>query len=43
MVEIWESKEALDRHMGSDHFGELIPGGEIYKAAPTEIRIFNRV
>jgi len=43
MIELWESKEALDRHMASAHFQRLVPGGDVYKTAPTEVRIYERV
>ena len=43
MVEIWASKEALDKHMQSEHFKNFIPGGEIYKDGPPDIQIFNRL
>lgn len=41
MIEAWESKEALDRHMGSEHFLKYVPGGDAYKDGPSEIRLFN--
>jgi len=42
MVEIWESKEALDRHMETEHFKKFVPGGAIYKEeGPPNIKIFN--
>ena len=40
MIEVWETKEALDRHMVSEHFLKYIPGGDVYKSAPSEIKIF---
>ena len=40
MIEVWETKEALDRHMNTEHFLKFIPGGDVYKSAPSEIRIF---
>ena len=43
MVEIWESKEKLDKHMETDHFKKFLPGGEIYKDAPGHIRIFSKL
>lgn len=41
MIEVWETKEALDRHMNSEHFLKYIPGGDVYKTAPSEIMIYN--
>ena len=43
LVEIWESKEALDNHLETDHFKELFPGGDVYKAEPPNVRIFGRL
>jgi quinol monooxygenase YgiN len=43
MIEMWETKEALDKHMASEHFRRLIPPGDAYKAAPTEIKIYQRL
>ena len=40
MIEVWETKEALERHMVSEHFLKYIPGGDVYKTAPSEIKIF---
>ena len=43
MIEMWESKEALDRHMESDHFKKFVPGGKAYTAGPPDIQIFSRL
>ncbi|MDR1727190.1 MAG: antibiotic biosynthesis monooxygenase [Acidobacteriota bacterium] len=43
MIELWESKEALEKHMTSEHFQRLVPGGDAFKEKPTEIRTFNRL
>ena len=43
MVEIWESKEALDAHMASEHFKKFVPGGDVYKEAPPDIKIYSRL
>ena len=43
MVEIWESKEALDKHMQTDHFKEFVPAGEQYKSKPSVLKIFSRL
>jgi len=44
MLEMWESQEALDKHMESDHFKKFVPGGGIYKEeGPPNIRVFNRL
>ena len=41
MIEAWESMEALDRHMASEHFQKFIPGGAGYKSGDPVIRVFN--
>ena len=41
MIESWESQEALDRHMASEHFLKFVPGGGVYKTEDSVIRVFN--
>ena len=41
MVELWESKEALDAHIQSDHFKELVPAAEVFQEEPPKIRVFS--
>ena len=43
MIEIWENKDALDKHMDSEHFKKYVPGAEIYLDGPSEIKILNRL
>ena len=43
MIELWESQEALDKHMDSEHFKKFVPAGDVYKNGPSNIRIFNRL
>ena len=43
MLEIWESKEALDKHMQTEHFKKFVPGGGVYKDGQPNIRILNRL
>ena len=43
LLELWESKEALEQHMLSDHFKKFVPGGEVYKSGPPSVRVFNRL
>ena len=43
MVEIWENKEALDNHMQTEHFQKMVPAGEIFKTAPSKVKIFGRL
>ena len=40
-VETWESKEALEAHMNSEHFTRIMPSLQEYKTAPPDIEIFN--
>lgn len=41
MIEVWETKEALDKHMASEHFLKFVPAGDVYKTEPSKIRIFD--
>ena len=41
LVEVWESQEALDAHMQTEHFLRLVPGTEAFLASPPNIKIFN--
>ena len=41
MVELWESQEALDDHMQTEHFKRLVPGSDVFKAAPTKVKIYS--
>lgn len=43
MVELWESQEKLDKHMASEHFGKFVPGGDVYKNGPSNIRVFKKL
>jgi len=43
MVELWESKEALDKHMQSEHFTRLVPAAAVYQEAPPNVRILSRL
>ena len=41
LVELWKNQEALDKHVQAEHFLRLVPGADVYKAAPSKVRIFN--
>jgi len=41
LVELWESQGALDKHIQTDHFISLVPGADVYKAKPSEVKVFN--
>ena len=43
MLEMWESKEALDKHMQTEHFKKFVPGGDIYKEGPPGIKVYSRL
>ena len=43
MIELWESQEALDRHMESEHFKKFVPASGVYQEGPPTIRVFNRL
>jgi len=41
MVELWESMDALNAHMQTDHFKELVPASEVFKEGPPKVRLFS--
>ncbi len=41
-VEEWESKEALDKHMKTEHFTRIVPIKNKLMAKLTEINIYNK-
>jgi quinol monooxygenase YgiN len=43
MIETWESREALDAHMKSEHFQRLIPQIGKYTAQPPRIEIYEEI
>jgi quinol monooxygenase YgiN len=43
MIEIWESKEALDAHMNSEHLKRLIPKVGEYIVEPSRIEVFREI
>jgi quinol monooxygenase YgiN len=43
MIEIWESKEALDTHMNSEHFKRLVPKVGAHLAEPSHIEVFKEI
>ena len=42
MLEEWESKEALDAHMKTEHFTRIIPQTGNFLAAPVEIDSYQK-
>ena len=42
MLEEWESKEALDAHMKTEHFTRIIPQTGKFLAAPVEIDSYQK-
>ena len=43
MIEVWETKEALDAHMKSEHFQRIIPQVGALMAEPSRIEIYTEV
>jgi quinol monooxygenase YgiN len=43
LVEVWQSEEALKKHMKSEHFQRLVPAADVYKEVPTDINIYNGI
>ena len=43
ILELWESQEALDNHMASEHFQRLIPSAVDFLSEPHGIRVFNKL
>lgn len=43
MIEEWESQEALDKHMKSDHFMRIVPEMNKYMTKEPDIDIYEKV
>jgi len=43
IIEEWESQEALDRHMASEHFKRLIPQMNELRERPSEVNICKKL
>ncbi len=43
MIEIWETKEALNKHMESEHFKKFIPGGRAFLDADSDIKVYKKL
>ena len=43
MIEEWESKEALDEHMKSGHFKEIVPKLGGFCESPTDITLYKKL
>ena len=43
MLEEWESKEAIDAHMKSEHFMRIIPQTGEFLAEPATIEIYTQI
>ena len=41
MLEIWASREALDKHLQSEHYLRIVPACGEYQATPARVRFFN--
>ena len=43
MIEVWESKEALDAHLNSAHFHRLVPQIGVMMAEPTRLEVYSEI
>ena len=43
MIEVWESKEALDSHFETDHFKKFGANSKNYLDAPADIKVFSKL
>lgn len=43
MLEEWESREALDLHMKSEHFIRIVPQLKPFMRQPTELNIYSKL
>ena len=42
IIEEWESKEALDKHMQAPHFKEIVPQFADFAGGPKELNIYKK-
>ncbi|QCX33189.1 antibiotic biosynthesis monooxygenase [Caloramator sp. E03] len=43
MIEEWESREALDKHLNSQHFKRIVPNIKKYMIKETELNVYNKL
>ena len=43
MIEEWESKEVLDKHMNSEHFTEIVPLLSSFMEKPAEMNLYKKL
>ncbi|SKA77821.1 Quinol monooxygenase YgiN [Caloramator quimbayensis] len=43
MIEEWESREALDRHLNSEHFKRIVPQIKKFMARETELNVYKKL
>ena len=43
MIEEWKNNEALDKHMASEHFSNIVPILRGFDEKPTEINLYRKV
>jgi len=43
MIEAWESREALDSHLHSEHFTRIVPAINKFMLKDTELNIYNQL
>jgi len=43
MIEEWESREALNRHLNSEHFTRIVPQVKRFMVKETELNIYSKL
>ncbi|MBV7272929.1 antibiotic biosynthesis monooxygenase [Clostridiaceae bacterium UIB06] len=43
IIEEWESREALDKHMVSEHFKRIVPILGKFRAKQSDVNVYNKV
>ena len=43
MIEEWENKDVLDKHMNSEHFREIVPILSSFMEKPAEMNLYKKV
>ena len=43
MIEEWEDKDVLDKHMNSEHFREIVPILSSFMEKPAEMNLYKKI
>ncbi|EYE89616.1 antibiotic biosynthesis monooxygenase [Fervidicella metallireducens AeB] len=43
MIEEWESRDALDKHLKSEHFSRIVPKIKKFMIKETELNVYNKL